>query len=381
VKIEQKMWTKASGWKEPVADSLAGAIPQLVLVFGGSALVKEQKRFAEVAQMYPKSHVIMMSTAGEIFNTTVSDDSLSVTAIYFEKTMLQFAEIEIETSDQSLALGKKLADRLPKEKLVHVMVFSDGLKVDGTQLVAGITGGLPAGVALTGGLVGDGSDFKHTYVGFDKTPEEGKIVVVGFYGDALAVRYGSMGGWDPFGPEKIITKARGNVLYELDGKPALAIYKEYMGDRAKDQPNSGLFFPLNLRIKTPEGEDQVTRAILGVDEAEQSLTFAGTMPEGVSAQLMKANFERVILASSGAASMVKDDATEAQLAILISCVARKLVLKERTEEETEAIREVFGPNTALTGFYSYGEISPNTPTTKQCQLHNQTMTITTFAER
>ncbi len=375
--IEQKKWTAENKWEHVSKNSLR-EVPELVLVFGNSALVQEEKTFDEIKGMYPKSHIIMASTAGEICDTVVSDKTLSLTAIHFEKTTLQYAEVDVAGNITELA--KKLVGMLPKEKLVHVMVFSDGLKVNGTELVAGITSELPPNVALTGGLVGDGSDFKHTYVGLDKTPTEGKIVAIGFYGDSLEVSYGSMGGWDVFGPERIITKAKENVLYELDGKPALTIYKEYLGDKAKDLPGSGLLFPLNLRLKTKDGEDQVVRTILGVNEADQSMTFAGTMPEGVSAQLMKANFERLVGGASGAASMIKDTKTKADLAILISCVGRKLVLKDRIEEETEAIREVFGPETVLTGFYSYGEISPNTPTANQCQLHNQTMTITTFSE-
>ena len=358
------------------------AAPQLVLVFGASTLVHDPKIFDEVKALYPKSHLVMMSTAGEIFDTSVSDGTLSLTALYFEKTTLQFAEVDFATPGKCAELGKELADKLPKEKLVHVMVFSDGLKVNGTKLVEGITNNLPPTVALTGGLVGDGSDFKHTYVGLDSVPVEGKIVAVGLYGDALTVSYGSMGGWDSFGPERTITRAKDNVLYELDGKPALAIYKEYLGDKAKELPGSGLLFPLSLSLVGKDGSyEQVVRTILGVNESDQSMTFAGTMPEGVKAQLMKANFERLVDGASGVASMIKETHADAELAILISCIGRKLVLKERIEEETEAIREVFGPKVALAGFYSYGEISPITPTKNQCELHNQTMTITTLAEK
>lgn len=378
MKIEQKKW-QGGAWKTLTTTPLPQA-PQLVLVFGASALVKEAKTFDDVKSQYPESHIIMMSTAGEILDTSVSDDSLSLTAIYFEKTTIQTVSTMISDTTESKTAGEKLAKLLPTEKLVHVMVFSDGLKVNGTALVEGMTGALPPTVALTGGLVGDGSDFKHTYVGLDTTPSEGKIVAIGLYGENLKVSYGSMGGWDPFGPERVITKAKDNVLFELDGKPALSIYKEYLGDKAKELPSSGLLFPLSLTLPGKEGDAQVVRTILGVNEADQSMTFAGTMPEGVKAQLMKANFERLVSGASGAASMIKETNAVAELALLISCVGRKLVLKDRIEEETEAIREVFGPATALAGFYSYGEISPMTPTKNQCELHNQTMTITTFAE-
>jgi hypothetical protein len=196
------------------------------------------------------------------------------------------------------------------------------------------------------------------------------------------VSYGSLGGWDPFGPERVITKSKNNILYELDGKPALKLYKEYLGDQAKGLPGTGLLFPLNIRMKIENTEIDVVRTILSVNEKDQSMTFAGNMPEGAYAKLMKANFDRLIDGAAGAASMIKKKIGESQpdLAILISCVGRKLVLKDRVEEEIESVRDILGLKVAITGFYSYGEISPIKPQDTKCRLHNQTMTITTFKE-
>jgi hypothetical protein len=125
----------------------------------------------------------------------------------------------------------------------------------------------------------------------------------------------------------------------------------------------------------------VVRTILAVSEADQSMTFAGDVPEGSYAQLMKANFDRLIDGAVGAAraSQRSLTGTSPDLAILISCVGRKLVLKQRIEEEVEGVRDVVGEHTVLTGFYSYGEISPFAAGAS-CELHNQTMTITTFRE-
>jgi hypothetical protein len=188
-----------------------------------------------------------------------------------------------------------------------------------------------------------------------------------------------MGGWDPFGPDRLVTRSSGNVLYELDGRSALDLYKRYLGDKARDLPSSGLLFP--LRIHTGEGETGIVRTILSVSEKDNSLTFAGDIPEGSYARLMKANFERLIDGACGAArtSHQAMGSMPAELAILISCVGRKLVLRQRVEEEVEASREVLGAGAVLAGFYSYGEISPFTPGAK-CALHNQTMTVTTLAE-
>lgn len=382
MKIEQKKWTAENGWKTFSPGSFTEP-PELVLVFGGNTPLKDKARFDEICSWYPQAHIISASTAGEIIKTEVSDDTLVLTAIKFEKTTLQFSEARITQAEESEEAGKKLAQALPKEGLVHVMIFSDGLFVNGTALVKGLLSELPENVSVTGGLVGDGARFKETLVGLDKIPEQKTLVCVGFYGSSIKVGYGSLGGWDSFGISRTITKATGNVLYELDDKPALALYKEYLGDLAKDLPASGLLFPLSLKVKTDIGaEVEVVRTILAVDEKAQSMTFAGDMPEGVVTRFMKANFDRLVDGASGAASMSIESLGEgkAELAILVSCIGRKLVLKERIEDEVEAVQEKIGSQAAIVGFYSYGEISPTTPTERQCQLHNQTMTITTFRE-
>lgn len=376
---EQRKWTKEKGW-EIISDSGLKNNAQLVFLFGDSSLLKDPKNFNQIKDFYPNAHILSGSTAGEIIETQVLDNSLVVTAINFTNTPLQFAQTKIQKMEDSQLVGETLANALPKEGLTHVMVFSDGLHVNGTNLVKGLTGKLPKEVAVTGGLVGDQDRFKETFVGLDGIPEQNNIAVIGFYGSRIKIGYGSMGGWDPFGTERLVTKSKDNVLYELDGQSALELYKKYLGDQASGLPASGLLFPLSLRL---EGlTTGLVRTILAVNEKEGSMTFAGDIPEKSYVRLMKANFERLVDGAAGAASMSHEAfvGSSPELAILISCVGRKLVLKQRVEEEVESVRDKLGTETAITGFYSYGEICPVAPAEKQCELHNQTMTITTFSE-
>jgi hypothetical protein len=333
----------------------------------------------DMQKAYPQAYLVGCSTAGEICQTNVVDNSLVASAVHFENTPLKFVDAKIGAPTESRTIGARLASELPKENLTHVMVFSDGLCVNGSELVKGFVENLPSHVALTGGLAGDGAQFKQTLVCAGGKISDGQVVAVGFYGTHVKIGYGSMGGWDSFGPERLITRSKGNILYELEGKSALTLYKQYLGESAAGLPATALLFPLSLRMTGQE--NGIVRTILGVDEKEQSLIFAGDVPEGSYARFMKANFERLIDGAQGSARISKGEKGESpDLAILISCVGRKLVLKQRIEEEVEAVREVLGEGTLLTGFYSYGEISPFTPNAK-CELHNQTMTITTFSER
>jgi len=377
MQIEQTHWSEAAGWQPGNPGKLSAA--QLVLLFGGTALLKEQRNLAEIRKAYPKAHFLGCSTAGEICGTEVSDDTLVCTAVLFESTKLQGARVSIENPASSFDAGAKLARALDHNDLKHVFILSDGLKVNGSELVKGITGNLPPDITVTGGLSGDGARFQETFVLWDGQPEAGTIAALGLYGNSIRIGYASLGGWDSFGPERLITRSKGNVLYEMDGKSALQLYKTYLGEHAANLPASGLLFPLSLRMK--EGEAGVVRTILSVNEEDQSMTFAGDVREGSYAQLMKANFDRLIEGAIGAARTSHEavGSGSPDLAILISCVGRKLVLKQRVEEEVEGVREVMGDRTVLTGFYSYGEISPFTPNAK-CELHNQTMTITAFRE-
>lgn len=379
--IEQRQWTKAEGWRTLEPQDFT-APPQLVLAFGARAVISDSARVKEIEKFYPKSEVICCSTSGEIYDDIVVDDSISLVAMYFAKTTVQTAEVAIESIADSYSTGVELGEKLSKKDLAHVMVFSDGLLVNGTSLTKGLAHAIPADVSITGGLVGDGPDFIKTVVGLNETPKPNNIVVVGLYGKNLHVGYGSFGGWDSFGPQRLITKSDGNILYEIDGKPALQLYKEYLGDQAKNLPISGLLFPVSLTLQDAAGHvSQVVRTVLSVNEKDQSMTFAGDMPEGTEARLMKANLESLINAAGTAAMMGLEQLDGLpELALLISCVGRKLVLKDRTEEEVDAVRNAIGDQAAIAGFYSYGEICPSDPADKVCKVHNQTMTITTFRE-
>ena len=378
MKIEQRIWTRTEGWAGPSGDD-SGVSAQLVLVFGSTSALKTTTALDEARASYPGADIFGCSTAGEILGTEVLDDSVVSTAIEFASTEIQCSSVSVNGLGGSFQVGVELARSLPQEGLRHLLVLSDGLRVNGSRLVHGLESALPTDVTVTGGLSGDGESFEETLVVSDGQPESGTIGAVGFYGERLKVGFGSLGGWDPFGPERRVTRSTANVLYELDGRSALDLYKEYLGEHADGLPATGLLFPLSLRTK--EGETGVVRTIISIDEQENSLTFAGNVPEGVYARLMKANFDRLVDGSMGAATISRAAIGEPpELAILISCVGRKLVLKQRVEEEVEGVRDVLGKATPLVGFYSYGEISPFVPGAA-CQLHNQTMTITTLSER
>jgi hypothetical protein len=378
MRVEQTQWTAPGGWSPAPPGGLSGSA-QLVLIFASRSVLRQEAPIEALRRAYPGAHILGCSTAGEIFGTEVSDDSLVATAVHFEHTEIQGAHTRIENVEDSFASGQRLARALPHEGLVHVFVLSEGSTVNGSALVSGLARHLPPDVTVTGGLAGDGDRFQETLAFWDRPPERHVVAALGFYGPGLRVGFGSLGGWDPFGPERLITRSKENTLYELDGRSALDLYKTYLGHHAKDLPASALLFPLSVRAR--ETDAPVVRTVLAIDEAAESMTFAGDVPVGAYARFMKANFDRLIDGATSAARTSYQPVGQGSpdLAILISCVGRKLVLKQRIEEEVEAVRDVLGARTVLAGFYSYGELGPFTPSAR-CELHNQTMTITTLSE-
>ena len=352
---------------------------QLVLCFGNKTMLKNKETITKIMQRFPNAFNLFCSTAGEILGDNVYDNSISLTAITFSKTVVKATCNNIADCTDSYDAGKNIASKIDQNGLRYVLLISDGSIVNGSELIRGINEVIDNKIPITGGLAGDGTAFESTLTGVNISPESGRIIAVSFYGDHLKISHGSMGGWEPFGLERIVTKSEGNVLYEIDGKSALDLYKNYLGKYADDLPGSALLFPLSVKING--GGDTVVRTILSVNHDNKTMSFAGDIETGAKVRFMKANFDKLVDAASLAANQSLTEFKDIQpdLAILISCVGRKAILSERIDEEVEAVKDALPDKTYLAGFYSYGEISPLKPNTS-CELHNQTMTVTCLQE-
>jgi hypothetical protein len=349
----------------------------LIVAFGAAGYADAPGALAELAAAFPKSAIVGCSSAGEIHDHLIADGTLVVAMAQFERTDLAVASTEIESAADSARAGGRLGAKLALARPNLVLVFSEGLAVNGTDLVRGLSSALPKDTIIAGGLAADGNRFARTWVLVDGKPVGRHVVAVALTGP-LEIGAGSQGGWDTFGPERRVTRSEGNVLYELDSKPALALYKDYLGELASGLPATALRFPLSIRAERGT-KDAIVRTVLAIDEKAQSMTFAGDIPNGWRAQLMRSNHDRLIAGAMRAAANANSGTTNGPaLALAISCVGRRLVLGARTEEETEAALDALPPGSHQIGFYAYGEISHAGRAT--CELHNQTMTLTTIRE-
>lgn len=352
---------------------------QVVLSFADKVKIKENQIFKSLRAQFPNAHILIGSTAGEINDRSMSEGDQTTTVLSLAKTSVKSKSVNIKDFNNSFEAGEYLMRYLDAPDLAYVMVLSDGGLVNGSELVRGINEAIQFRVPVTGGLAGDGNKFEATIVGLNAEPESGIIAAIGFYGKNLKVGHGSVGGWETFGPEMMVTKSNSNELFEIEGKSALELYKSYLGDYAKELPGSALLFPLS--VKLPGKDSTLVRTILTINQEKSSMVFAGDIPEGSLVRFMKSNLDNLVDAATKAAEQCTGGvgSDQHQLAILVSCVGRKLVMSRRVEEEVEAVSDVLGKNAIITGFYSYGEICPLT-SNSPAELHNQTMTITTLAE-
>lgn len=385
-------WTPEQGWRVKAGsevalddDSAADALPlldsrsTLVLAFGSPDITRSRAGIAELARAFPTSHILGCSTAGEILGATLTDGGLGVGIIKFQHSRLSSCYAPIRGPQDSFIAGATIAHQLEGAGLRAVFLLSDGLNINGSELVAGLNSVLASDVIVSGGLAADGTAFKSTWTIRNGAATTGFVTAVGLYGDRLRVGFGSKAGWEAFGPQRKITRSEGQLLLELDNKPALDLYKQYLGERAGELPSAALLLPMAVREQPGRG-DYLVRTVLGVDEARNGLQFAGNMPEGFCAQLMRADFDRVIAASGHSAYAAHESSGSdgACLAIAISCVGRRLILGNRTCQELQGSLCSLPRGSMQVGFYSYGEVSPLA--CGRAELHNQTMTLTTFRE-
>lgn len=365
-------WQYKGGHKEHLNNPL-------ILIFAERKLLQDPEILENIREEFPYRNLIFGSSAGEIVGQKVTENSIAVTLIEFEKSTFQIKTANIlEYNKDGEKLGYALASRFKKENLKHFFIVSEGSYVNGSDLIKGIERYTDQKISLTGGLCGDGARFETTLASYNENPKKGEIVMIGLYGESIEISYASFGGWIPFGPERIITKSKGNILMELDDLPALDLYSKYLGNKADQLPQAALLYPLNIK---EEGKEQsLVRTILNIDVENKSMILAGDVPEGSYAQLMMATVDGIAEGAATAASMaLKNHSKKPQLALLVSCIGRRLVMDQRVEEEIEEVSEILGEQAVIAGFYSYGEIAPFFSST-ECNLHNQTMTLTLISE-
>ena len=346
----------------------------IVFVFGHIDILKKYNHTQLLKNMYPDAHIIGCSTAGNILDATVDEYEVVASAVSFEKGYIKVFSTQL-SENKITENTSALINPIDKEDLKHLFVLAPGL-INGSDVVNSIK--LDKNITVSGALSGDEYKFEDTYLFTDKYTGDDLLIVVGFYGEAIYTSVGCDTGWDEFGATRIVTKSKGNIIYEIDHKPAIELYKKYLGDKINDLPNSALRFPLSIKDNVDD-INEVILVMMGMN-LDGSLIYGGDIKEGSTVKLMKTNVSNLLDGASLSAKGIKEHNKKASLSIAISCAARRSVLKQYCTEEVAVTKDILPLNTNIIGFYSYGEIAPFSNQLSKPLLHNQTMTITTIYE-
>ncbi|PRY15087.1 FIST signal transduction protein [Kineococcus rhizosphaerae] len=390
MRVHHARWDRAQGWSTPLP--VADGPRTLVLVLAGPAVPAADVPVDDVRAAYPTSSVLGCSTAGLVLGEGLLDEEVLVAVLVFERTrlVLEHTPLTAATSEEA---GARLGERLLRHgrpdpsadggDLAAVLVLSQGRDVVGNAVAAGLsrgTGGtVPVFGGMSAGLPVPGGALPQCWVLVEGRPQTGALTAVGLYGDRVGLGVGTGSGWADLGPQRRVTRSEGATLHELDGRPALALYERYLGDEARGLPVAGLRFPLAIR-RPGEPDTPVVRSVLGVDHAADTILLTGDVPQGCTAQLLHQDSE----ALADAAEVAARDAVAAAsapvgLALVVTCLGRRLALGSRTEDELESVVAGLPAGTPVVGFYTYGELAPTAA--RSCDLHNKTLTVAVLGER
>ncbi|WP_419899349.1 FIST signal transduction protein [Roseomonas sp. USHLN139] len=383
MRLGQLHWMPDRGWSPPPGS--LGFEPGLILCFGRGAVLEQA--LAPLRQACPAARLVAGGAQAMMRGAELQQEGAVAVALRFAATPFRIVEQVVAGTGDDRRAGQALGAALSAPDLAGILVLADGITVNGSELLAGLRDRLGQGCALFGGMLSDTARPEEPGppgLGIDGPPRHGLAAAIGFYGPQVRIAAGAASGVDAFGPRRLITCASGSLLQALDGRPALELYRRYLGEEFVGS-SAALTFPL---LVWPPGqpEQAVVRTLIHFDPARGSLRFAGNVPAGHLARLMRGNLDRVAMAAADAARQACAGLPALpgdRLALLVSCIGRLQLLGGRTAEEVEdaalALALGEGGGAAPIGFYSYGEICC-AGGGAQTELHNQTMTVLLLGE-
>lgn len=373
MKIEQRQYISEKWSSEEINTSA-----QLVLVFIAPDFLRDSNNIdvhSLLKSFYPQSDIVYISTYWEILGNSIFDKSISITAMTFDKTPIKLVSWEVNNIENSIEVASKLAKELLSNDLKHILVFSDGLWVNGSELIKWMKEILPRNIWVTWWLAWDNPDVINTYAWLNSfSVEKNNIVMIWLYGDSIKIWSCSVSWWTKFGIKRTITKSKWNIVYEVDWEPALELYKDYLWDK------SWLFYPIPISIFDKNEDEAVVRTLLRINKEDKSVVFSSDVPEWYSAYFMKASYDDIIKWAGSSTRESYKLNPHPQIALLVNCISRRMVLRQRIEEEIEEVISVVWKDCKIAWFYSYGEIWKNISIDSDYFLHNQTMTTILISE-
>ncbi len=379
--MQVQLYRYTDDWDRPL-DARLDSDTTLVLLFGEIGPQRDQHAaLRSVCATFPRSIKSGGSRGSDIYEGRLEEYALVLAVIRFEKSRLKRAEYSVTSTEDSHRAGHALGKALQHDDLRGVFLIGAGERIDEEALTLGINRSLSEKVVVTGGVTTHNYRRQTTHIlSEDCQTRTDSVSAVGYYGDAIRFIASRQEGWERFGIEYKITSSRGNILYTLNHRPALEVYKNHLGKLADKLPGIAARFPLAIQSGHTHRAPKI-HTIIGIDEARQALLFAQDIPAGHYAMFMKADAHRLLLGACEAARNLSHayhpPASEA-LNITVSSMRRKRLLLHRTDEEPKMVRHFLPSGIHQVGFYSDGTIAPTG--SGQSTADRQTLVLTLIWE-
>lgn len=254
------------------------------------------------------------------------------------------AKMAVETALSALGETPKLAIALPESIRTNGAAFVRGLEFLGKE------------ATTLGGFTADMLQLKETRQ-FYKTEALTDCAPLLVFGGATLFSLGRESGWSPLGNEGTITRSEGNIVREIDMRPAAEFFNRYLGDSVGGQLE---YSEYPLMVRENDEEEYCLRSAMGADGKTGGVVFLSEVPERAKVRVSEASRNMIIEGTRQSVinALGSYPGKEPAAALLFSCAGRRNVLGMRTKEEIAIVKSSTAPGLPICGLYTYGEISP-----------------------
>ena len=356
---------------EQCREDLGERVPQAGMLFAAIDL-EHDELLQGIDDAWPGIELIGCTTDGELSSRLgYREDSTALVllgsdVIDFTAGLGRDVSKDIEAACTQAVSSAKAKTELPP---ALCFTFPESLTTSGQQIVEALGQSLGVEIPLLGATAGDNFQLNGTHQFCGREVFSDAVPVLLLSGP-LVYSIAVESGWKPIGEPGLVTRSDGTLVHEIDDRPAIEFYRQFLGQDSDPGPESP------LAVLDKHGKVECLRATLVPvsEENKGAINYVGDVRQGAMVQITVA--DRSAILEGCTESVTKAFAgyphgKTPSAAMFFSCAARKYLLGTRTGDEIGIVESVIGSQVPICGFYGYGEIGPPT-TDDPSQFHNET---------
>ena len=346
-----------SALQQSVAD---GFTPTLAILF--ISIKQDRKAVCEILDKQ-KIDIIGATSAGEFINGHQSEGEIVVMLMNINKAdyCILIEEIGDRTvQDVATGLAKTALQKFSKPAFIlcSSIIAANGKMIDGESLVRSFEDVMGPNISMFGGMAGDDITFTGTYIFTNNQSTDYGIALLVLNEEKIELHGMAISGWKPMGITRTVTKSEGNLIYTIDGQPALEIYLRLLGKEKSSADDQSSFFD-SIGVHYPfqierDGREPKMCSPIGYDKEKKALMCESEVPQGSNFRFSSPpDFEILDTIITKANELKSESHADADALLVFSCAGRLSTLGPIAKLENEGLQKVW--NVPMAGFYTYGE--------------------------